>query len=166
MHLIRAVGNIANSTFTENISFAGGAIYSMFSEIDISKCQFLRNSSYGDGGAIYFMNAVRDWLTDSTFDGNSSSGFGSAAIYWQGMNLETHGRSESILFILESIFANNRIDYFTGSTILNMGGEIVLRGSTVTATATAKGCHKPADESLTKFTSMGGNVSSDKSCPE
>lgn len=69
--------NIDASTFKNNSSPYGGAVYSDKPTVNISNSSFSDNDATSNGGALYF-NAGAVTIKDSDFDNNSSSSNGGA----------------------------------------------------------------------------------------
>lgn len=156
------IAELSNNIFEGNYAMAGGAIYADWSVLSITDSQFLRNTAIFDAGAISFSMQDRSWILRSVFDGNSGAGFGSAAIYWQNYQWATNKR-DSALYILDSKFTNHHSD-FPAAVILNYGSEVVLRNVELSKNTNLSNCKSTFERG--EFLSLGGNHSSDSTCPE
>ncbi|TGO02843.1 hypothetical protein PN36_17945, partial [Candidatus Thiomargarita nelsonii] len=97
------VGNIINSTFTNNSAFGlGGAVYDSG---NISYSTFTNNSIIGYGGAVYGAGNI----TNSTFTNNSSSNNGGA--------VNGAGNIINSTFTNNSASDNGGAAYFSGSIV-------------------------------------------------
>ena len=115
--------NIANSTFTNNVSGGyGGVIYATRHEIDkehkildISNTLFEGNTANDDGGAIHLQTGVEAYLKEVTFNNNTATTGEGGAISTPGAIIEIDTAT------------------FNGNASKGVGGAISLNG---TATAT------------------------------
>lgn len=159
----RSVFRVEGSTFENNVGMAGGAIYLMSAPISIDRSHFINNMAYFDGGALSLVATERAWVSNSLFDGNAGNGFGSSAIYWQGNSWGGYRAQFAALYLTDSEFLNHHAT-FRGGVVLNMLGEIVIRGLKMHGNSSQTNC-KSIGNSDSAFTSLGGNSSDDGSCP-
>lgn len=161
-----AVFQFENSKFTGNESFQGGAIYAEYTNVAVINSGFIKNVSLFDGGAISYFLISRAWVQSSQFDGNSGAGIGSAAIQWLGFlgsyNEDDHA---SALYVLESDFKNHSSDHPGVSVLLDQSGSVILRGSHFYENGRLQNCKALYDSDASNLFSLGGNSSTDNSCP-
>ncbi len=150
---------ISNCIFSANSSMKGGAVYSQWGSVSVTDSQFLQNQATFDGGAITLQVVERAWVRDSEFDGNTGMGNRALAIYWTGRDLE------SSLYVLESKFHHHSTSVPQSGVLLNDMGRVVLRGSEFSQNEPIKNCVAVFDASVSDFVSLGGNHSSDGTCP-
>lgn len=158
--------SISGSRFESNKSTDGGALSAYLTDISIDSSQFIKNESVFEGGALAFHMGSRSWVSNSLFDGNRGSGFGSAAIYWQGNEWSGYHGQYSALYVLESKFINHTSMIPNAGVILDFLGQVVLRGSELNNNGSLKNCSTAFDAPTSLLISLGGNNSSDNTCPK
>ncbi|MGZ5280436.1 MAG: hypothetical protein ACXWC9_10860, partial [Pseudobdellovibrionaceae bacterium] len=159
-----SIFEISNCKFELNEAMKGGAIHLQYSGISIERSHFIRNTSTFDGGAIHFLSANQSWIRDSIFDGNQGTGFGSAAIYWQGYHWSGYQGAYSQLYLLESKFINHQARFNSAAVLLNHLGHVVLRGTVFEQNGSLKSCNSLSQAPFSEYFSLGGNQSSDGTC--
>jgi predicted outer membrane repeat protein len=146
---------VTNSTFTGNSSARrGGAIYSpSIGTLDILNCEFDTNSA-GNGGALFLRDAAYSvTILDSTFSGNSAVSADGAAIVCDPDatitgcrflgntavrygTIATYGDFDKTLAVINTIFADNSVEYGGGVCINGSSGDL---GSVIIVNSTFTG---------------------------
>jgi len=119
------IGNltVTNSTFSDNHSDTGGAIYNLNGgSLTVTNSTFSSNSATGIGGGAIYNDGGSLTVTDSTFSGNSSENGGGIL------------NSSGIINITSSIFSSNSAAG-TGGSIANRG-TLTVTDSTFTGNNT------------------------------
>lgn len=158
------VVRILNSTFETSYAFSGAAIMSQFSPIAITDSLFVNNEAIFEGGAVTVQSADHAWIERSKFQANKGGGFGAAAIHWWGNIWGGYRAYNSVLYVLESDFTQNKSLVPNAGSIFNLGGEVVLRGTKFYDNNTPRDC-QTLDPIHARFESLGGNSSRDGTCP-
>ncbi len=102
-----------NSTTFTLAETGGGAIYSTNSILAISDCQFLKNSTAQDGGAVFADHDTFVNIANSSFANNTAQVAGGAAFL---LGVLTSGNFGDVIFsndsFLNNISTSNRTDFF------------------------------------------------------
>ncbi|MEO8391738.1 MAG: choice-of-anchor Q domain-containing protein, partial [Chloroflexota bacterium] len=143
---------VSNSTFTDNISTVGGAIYGAYATIAVSDSSFSNNSAGGGSAIASDFSSVT--ISDSDFSNNSSpAGTGSAVLSNTGTSLSisnstftgnssTFGNGGAVdsfetttTTITDSTFSGNSA--YAGGAIYGYGGtSLVISNTTFSANTT------------------------------
>jgi hypothetical protein len=131
---------VIDCTFADNIASAGGAIYAYFGSVDIDGSVFDTNQGSLYGGAAYFQKVTKVILTNTSFNGNTTSSYDAGAVYGDTCDIldfqhntfsgNTAGRDGGGLYIRScpqvTIGAQNIV---TGNTASRNGGGLWIAGS-------------------------------------
>lgn len=132
--LFNASMDIANSTFTNNKSYFGGALTSIESggPLNIDNCVFSENACYQYGDAIYYeiSSNYECNITNSTFKNhttNQSIIFGDAIVHLSGNKMFNNHKSTSLIslnnyYTTNDVFIENNEIYnnTSGTTLLEI----------------------------------------------
>ncbi len=155
-----------NSIFNANSAGDGGAIFMNHSaEFLIRNSQFVNNRANFHGAAIAAKFIQTGSVVQTKFDGNKTDFTSAAAIYWWGMATSEWFEGSARLYLLDSQFINHSASSFGGAVIVNQTGEIVLRGTEFRDNGPLKNCAATFEAPTSEYLSLGGNYSSDNSCP-
>ena len=135
-------------TLSHGIAAQGGAVSSTGSRLELTTCALYRNTSTGNGGAVYTTAAHNIFAAD-TFTSNSSGGGGGGAIYVDGAQA----------LIGSTLFSSNTAS--TSST--GYGGAIAVAGGftgfATIADSAFTGNQAASGGAIAAFAGGGANIS-------
>lgn len=116
---------------------------------------------------MYVLWSDKGWIYDSFFDGNQGAGFGSAAIMWNGTYSAFNYGESSNLTILNTTFINHQKSSIgTGGVLSIHMGQVTLKDTQFKENSNLINCYAMFGTANSEFFSLGGNFSSDNSCPQ
>lgn len=150
--------NISTSTFSNNLALQSGAIEHTGSNLRVTQSTFVSNKSFGsgyNGGAVSLGSPAA--ITNCTFSGNSSRGFGGAIwvnLYSSGFTAEV----SSVTITLNTADTPGGGGTFGGGIRVDAGTALKIRNSIIASNLLGSASSSGTDLSGSLFVSDGYNL--------